>query len=86
MHKESSGKRRPGKIASWLLIELMIYSVFVAAYFFVVLLFLQDWLKHLYDAHKDIYAVIALPLIIGQAALLHFVSLALRKLGGEKLE
>jgi len=71
-------------MALWLLIELVIYSAFVAAYYFVVLLFLRDWLKYIFDAHKAVYAIIALPLIIGQAALLHFVTLALRKLGGEK--
>lgn len=81
-----SRKQRPGKIAFWLLIELIIYSAFVVAYFLIVLLFLRDWLKHLFDAHKAVYAIIVLPLIIGQAALLHFVTLALRKLGGEKLE
>jgi len=79
-----SRKQRPGKMALWLLIELVIYSAFVAAYYFVVLLFLRDWLKYIFDAHKAVYAIIALPLIIGQAALLHFVTLALRKLGGEK--
>lgn len=71
-------------MALWLLIELVIYSAFVVAYYFVVLLFLRDWLKYIFDAHKAVYAIIALPLIIGQAALLHFVTLALRKLGGEK--
>lgn len=84
MPKENSGKQRPGKIAFWLLIELFIYSAFIVAYFLVVLLFLRDWLKHIFDAHKAIYAIITLPLIIGQAALLHCVTLALRKLGGEK--
>jgi len=79
-----SRKQRPGKMALWLLIELVIYSAFVVAYYFVVLLFLRDWLKYIFDAHKAVYAIIALPLIIGQAALLHFVTLALRKLGGEK--
>jgi hypothetical protein len=86
MHKINSRNQRPGKMAFWLLIELMIYTAFVTAYFLIVLVFLQDWLKHLFDAHKIVYAIIALPLIIGQAALLHFVTLALRKLGGKKSE
>lgn len=84
MRKENSRKQRPGKIAFWLLIELVIYSAFVVAYFLIVLLFLRDWLKHIFDTHKAVYAIIALPLIIGQAALLHSVTLALRKLGGGK--
>ena len=84
MHKEKVRNERPGKIAFWLLVELVIYSAFVLAYFLIVLLFLRDWLKHIFDAHKVIYAIIALPLIIGQAALLHAVTLALRKLGGGK--
>jgi hypothetical protein len=84
MHKANPRNQRPGKMAFWLLIELIIYSAFVVAYFLIVLVFLRDWLKHLFDTHKVIYAVIALPLIIGQAALLHSVTLALRKLGGGK--
>lgn len=78
--------QRPGKKALWLLIELTIYSAFVVAYFLIVLRYLGDWLRQLFVADKTIYAIIVLPLIIGQAALLHFVTLALRKLGGEKLE
>lgn len=84
MNQETPRKPRSGRIAFWLLIELIIYSAFVAAYFIIVLLFLRDWLKHMFDAHRVIYAVIALPLMIGQAALLHLVTAVLRKLGGEK--
>jgi hypothetical protein len=84
MPKENSRNPSPGKMAFWLLIELIIYSAFVVAYYLIVLLYLRDWLKHLFDTHKAVYAIIALPLIIGQAALLHVVTLALRKLGGEK--
>jgi hypothetical protein len=84
MPKENSRNPSPGKMVFWLLIELIIYSAFVVAYYLIVLLYLRDWLKHLFDAHKAIYASIVLPLIIGQAAVLHVVTIALRKLGGEK--
>ena len=82
MHKENA--RKPGvlKASVWFLVELLIYSAFVVVYYFMVLHFLRDWLKHIFEVHKTVYAIIVLPLIIAQAALLHFVTMALRKWGG----
>jgi hypothetical protein len=45
MIQENSRNPRPGKIAFWLLIELMIYSAFVAAYVLIVLFFLRVGLQ-----------------------------------------
>ena len=72
------------KTVVWLLISITIYTAVVTAYCFFVLLYLRDWLKHIFDTDKALYALCALPLIIAQAALLECVIRALRKLSGEK--
>jgi hypothetical protein len=58
-------------------IELLVYSVLVAAYFFLVLHFLADWLKQLDTHHIKIYALVSIALIIGQAVVLEAVTTAL---------
>lgn len=84
MPKRSSQDQRPIKIAFFLLLKLIIYAGFVVAYYFLVLLFLRDWLKQTFDAHRVIYASIVLPLIIGQAILLDAIIVGLRKLGAAR--
>ena len=56
------------------LIELMVYAVFVAIYFFLVLHFLGGWLKWLFDVHRGVYAVVALGLITAQGVLLQWLT------------
>jgi len=51
-------------------IELVVYAVLVAAYFFLVLHFLGGWLYHLFAHDRRTYAVVALALIVGQGFLL----------------
>ena len=51
-------------------IELVIYAAFVAAYFFLVLHFLTNWLTRLFEHERHLYAIVALGLIIGQGFLL----------------
>jgi hypothetical protein len=82
-------KRNPFHLPSlkttfWLLVKLLIYIGFVTAYLFLVLFLLRHWLKHMFDAHRDVYALVALPLIIAQAVLLHLVTIGLRRLGSGK--
>ncbi len=63
--------------------ELAIYAVLVAAYFFLVLHLLGNWLYRLEMQHRVLYAVVALSLIVGQAVVLDAVtSLLLRILRG----
>ena len=52
------------------LIELVIYTVLVVAYFFLVLHFLGPSLLQLEVDHRYGYALLAIGLIIGQAILL----------------
>ena len=47
-------------------IELVVYAVLVAIYFFAVLHFMGSWLKELYDANKTLYALVALLLVAAQ--------------------
>jgi hypothetical protein len=55
-------------------IELVVYSVLVTVYFFLVLHLLGDWLYHLEAHHRYIYAGVAILLIVGQAVALDTVT------------
>jgi hypothetical protein len=59
--------RHPLKVFA---IELGLYAVFVAAYFFAVLHFLGGWLKEVFDQHRTLYAFVALGLIVVQGVAL----------------
>jgi hypothetical protein len=61
-------------------IELAIYAVFVAAYFFLVLHLLGTWLYRLETQHRVLYAVVAILLIAGQAVVLDAVTTLLFRL------
>ncbi len=52
----------------------------VTAYFFLVLHFLAGWLKNLADHHLNLYALVAIALIIGQAVVLESVTTGLLRL------
>jgi hypothetical protein len=55
-------------------VELLIYAALIAVYFFLVLRFLGDWLKALFLYRRDLYTVVAILLMIGQAVGLEFVT------------
>jgi hypothetical protein len=68
------------ELKGWLksfLVELLVYSVLVVGYFFLVLHLLADWIAHLYDADRRLYAVAALALIVGQGIALELLTTAL---------
>ena len=67
------------------LAELVVYGCFVSAYFFLVLHFLGDWLKHVFDENKALYAILALALILVQGVLLEMLTTALLKLIQRKM-
>jgi len=62
------------------LIELIIYSILVVIYFFLILHFLGDGLQDLAKANLKLYAVSSIVLIIGQAVLLEWVTTFLFRL------
>ncbi|HKS30852.1 MAG TPA: hypothetical protein VJR28_00485 [Chthoniobacterales bacterium] len=55
-------------------IELLVYTVLIVVYFFLVLHFLGAWLHGLEVHHRYTYAGVAILLIIGQAVLLQNVT------------
>ena len=55
-------------------VELLAYCLLVAAYFFLVLKFCDEWLAHLFEQERKIYAVVALSLIIVQGVGLEVVT------------
>lgn len=50
--------------------ETILYAGLVAGYYFLVLHFLGGWLNHLFLHDRQLYAGLALALIIGQGFLL----------------
>ena len=56
------------------LIEFVVYAVLVAAYYFLVLHFLGDWLWRLFTSERGTYAAVSLALIIGQGFLLEILT------------
>jgi hypothetical protein len=58
----------------------MIFTALVLSYYFLVLVFLADWLKRLFDQSKPTYAVVALALIATQGVILEVISAALMKI------
>jgi heme A synthase len=62
------------------LIELLVYSVLVTGYFFLVLHLLGSWLFNLDKEHVRLYAIISVGLIVVQAVLLEWVTTLLLRL------
>ena len=63
-------------------VELVLYALFVTAYFLLVLHLLGDWLHGLVDRHPVVYAFVALGLILAQGVILEVVTTKLMKLAG----
>jgi hypothetical protein len=75
-----SGRIKNVVSAGSFLIELGVYALFVLAYFFLVLHFLGNWLKHMFDEKRMVYAIVALALIIVQGVFLEVLTTALLRL------
>jgi hypothetical protein len=60
--------------------ELVVYAALVLAYFALVLHFMADWLKNLFDHNRTTFAIVALLLMIGQAVGLEVINSLLFKL------
>jgi hypothetical protein len=58
-------------------IELLVYSVLVCGYFFLVLHFLGTWLNTLFTEDRRLYAGVALGLILVQGVALELLTTAL---------
>jgi hypothetical protein len=56
------------------LFESVVYAVLVVGYYFGVLHFLGDWLLHMFQTERRVYAGMALGLIIAQGILLEFLT------------
>ena len=68
-------------------IEVLVYSILVVGYFFLVLRFLGEPLEKLYTNNLTLYAFVALGLIVVQGAVLEIVtSFLINRLGLERLE
>ena len=69
------------------ILELVLYGVLVIAYFFLILQSIGVWLTELYYTNLNLYAVVALALIVVQGLFLEMVtSFLIERLGLERLE
>jgi hypothetical protein len=62
-----------------LIVEMIIYSILIIGYYFLVLRWLDDWLLSIFNSNLVFYAVAGLGLIFTQAVLLDFVTSFLMK-------
>ena len=68
-------------------IELILYSILVVAYFVVALRLLGEWLARLFHSNLVTYALISLGLIVAQGVLLDLItSFLLDRLNLSRLE
>ena len=73
-------KTEVGRTLRAFVVELLVYTVLVTAYFFAVLHFLGGWLMRLATEHIHTYAIVSILLIIGQAVVLEAVTTGLLRL------
>ena len=78
MEREASGKQ--------FALQIGIYAGLLACYFYLVLSFLSNWLEHLFDHDRPIYAVVAWALIAGQGVVLEIVAVALMRAIRSKID
>jgi hypothetical protein len=62
------------------LVEIPVYAGIVVAYYYLVLSLLGDWVTHLYDTDKRLYAAACLVMIVGQGILLELTTTLLLRL------
>ncbi len=55
-------------------VELGLYALFLVGYFLLVLHFLQGWLFHLFKSDRQVYAWVALGLMLGQGLFLELMT------------
>jgi membrane protease YdiL (CAAX protease family) len=68
------------------LMELVVYAVFVFAYFFLVLHFLGNWVDRIFNQNRTLYAGVALALIVLQGVALEMLTTALLRVIRRKVE
>ena len=73
-------KKETARTLRAFLIELVIYTILVVGYFFLVLHFLGEGLHQLEIRHRYTYAGVSILLIIGQAVVLENVTTFLLRL------
>ena len=84
--KTKAEQRRSEPSLKLFIVELMIFASLVVSYFFLVLIFLANWLKTLFDESKPLYALVALALIVTQGVVLELISAVVLKVVETKLE
>jgi hypothetical protein len=84
--KTKAEQRRDQPSIRSFIIELVIFSGLVVTYFLLVLTFLANWLRTLFDQNKPVYAVVALALMATQGVVLEVISAVLLKVVESKIK
>jgi hypothetical protein len=80
-------KQRIWMLVRNFVIELIVYSILVVAYFVVAIRLLGEWLARLFHSNLVTYALISLGLIVAQGVLLDVItSFLLDRLNLSRLE
>jgi hypothetical protein len=67
-------------------VDLSIFTTLVVSYFFLVLSFLSQWLKNIFDQNKLVYAFVAWAFIAAQGVMLEIIAAAILKVVGSKVK
>jgi hypothetical protein len=67
----------PKKYVFRLLIEIVVYGLLITVYVAAVLSPIVGWLKDLFVRHRDLYALLTIPVMVAQAIALEAVVAAL---------
>lgn len=72
-------KLEPRILLRNLAVEIIIYSILLIGYYFVVLRWLENWLNLVFEENLTLYAFVGLGLILIQGAFLDLVTTLLLK-------
>ena len=62
------------------LVEIPVYAVIIVAYYYLVLSLLGNWITHLFETDRRLYAAACLVLILAQGVLLELTTTLLLRL------
>lgn len=72
-------KMEPQLLIRNLIVEILLYSLLLVGYYFLVIHWMQDWIPDLFASNLTVYAFVGLGLILIQAVFLDLVTSILMK-------
>jgi hypothetical protein len=68
------------------LVEIPVYAVIIVAYYYLVLSLLGNWVTHLFETDKRLYAAGCLALILAQGILLELTTTQLLRVVRKRMD